>query len=68
MTTAKGPMNVLDCITLVMAEYMSVIEGDKPKGSIMNNTSHFLDEDSEERAGFIKLMSIRIKNMTSAWG
>lgn len=61
-------MNVLNCIALVVAEYMSVNRqrAEKPKDGIMNN---LFDVPSEDSGGPQVLSSrSRIKSMTSASG
>ncbi|KAJ5904437.1 hypothetical protein N7504_006820 [Penicillium tannophilum] len=68
MTTMEDPMNVLNCIALVVAEYMSVNRqrAEKPKDGIMNNLFNVPSEDS----GGPQVLSSRsrIKSMTSASG
>lgn len=63
---AKGRMNVLDCLSLVVAEYMSINSGEKPDEKVMKNVFTLLNTDDEERAGFLKMLPNWIKSSTSA--
>lgn len=64
--TAKGNMNVLDCISLIVAEYMSVNESNSPSRKTMDDIFTILNEDDEERTGFINMIPTWIKSTTSA--
>lgn len=66
LVTAKGYMNVLDCISLIVAEYMSVNGGAKPSEQVMSNIFEILNTDDEDRAGFMKMLPNWIKSTTSA--
>ena len=64
--TAKGDMSVLDCISLIVAEYMSINNGEKPSEQVMRNIFGVLNVDDEDRAGFLSMLPNWIKSTTSA--
>lgn len=66
ITTAKGEMNVLDCISLIVAEYMSINNGAKPEMNVMENIFEVLNNDEPDRAAFLKMLPNWIKSTTSA--
>jgi hypothetical protein len=64
--TAKGDMCVLDCLSLIVAEYMSIHNGEKPSKEMMEKIFEVLNTDDEDRAGFIRMLPNWIKSSTSA--
>lgn len=64
--TAKGDMNVLDCLSLIVAEYMSIHNREKPSEDMMRKIFEVLNTDDEDRAGFVCMLPNWIKSSTSA--
>jgi hypothetical protein len=64
--TAKGYLCVLDCISLIVAEYMSVNNGAKPDDNVVQNIFEVLNADDDKRAAFILKLPNLIKSTTSA--
>jgi len=62
---AKGDISVVDCIAMIVAEYMETNEGTKPDISVIKDIVEVLNDDENSEA-FIQMIPQWIKNTTSA--
>ena len=66
MPLAKGHMNVLDCISLIVTEYMSINGGIKPSEEIMSSIFETINTDDDERTGLLRILPKSVSNSTTA--